>query len=240
VSSAATWQEVECGGYAADLAVWEELARAAAAPVLELGSGGGRVALHLARRGHDVWAVDLDAELVATLAETARSEGLALRAARGDARRLSLRREFDLILAPMQLFQLFGGEQERTEALRSCARHLRPGGRLAAAIVEGAPGAIAARPSPLPDVRESDGWVFSSLPLGATVADGRLEIRHRRQAVSPEGVLSEEEHVERLELLDAETLELEASGAGLLVAGRRAVAPGEGHVGSTVVILERS
>ena len=48
------WHEVECGGYAADLALWERAGRRADGPVLELGSGTGRVALHLARRGSEV------------------------------------------------------------------------------------------------------------------------------------------------------------------------------------------
>ena len=46
----AIWLEVECGAYAADLALWSELAREAAGPVLELGCGTGRVAVHLGGR----------------------------------------------------------------------------------------------------------------------------------------------------------------------------------------------
>ena len=39
-SQEAIWHDVECGGYAADLAVWAELASAAAGgPVLDLGAG---------------------------------------------------------------------------------------------------------------------------------------------------------------------------------------------------------
>ena len=52
MSSAAVWHEVECGGYAADLPVWERLADAAGGAVLELGCGTGRVALRLASRGN--------------------------------------------------------------------------------------------------------------------------------------------------------------------------------------------
>ena len=58
------WHDVECGGYAADLPLWRELARAEAGPVLDVGAGAGRVALELARHGHDVTALDRDAVLL--------------------------------------------------------------------------------------------------------------------------------------------------------------------------------
>ena len=37
----------------------------------------------------------------------------------------------------------------------------------------------------LPDVRELDGWVYSSLPLEVAVAGGGIEVRRLRQLVSP-------------------------------------------------------
>ena len=48
MTASAIWQEVEFGGYGADLPLWVELADAAAGPVAELGAGAGRVSLHLA------------------------------------------------------------------------------------------------------------------------------------------------------------------------------------------------
>ncbi|MGH2956022.1 MAG: hypothetical protein ACRDL6_03400, partial [Solirubrobacterales bacterium] len=56
----AIWQDVEFGGYAADLPLWLELGRAADGPVLELGAGAGRVALHLAERKLAVIALERD------------------------------------------------------------------------------------------------------------------------------------------------------------------------------------
>ena len=65
ISEAAAWQQVEFGSYAADLPLWVELAGQAEGPVLELGAGSGRVALHLAGHGHEVIALERQASDVA-------------------------------------------------------------------------------------------------------------------------------------------------------------------------------
>jgi SAM-dependent methyltransferase len=239
VSSAAIWHEVECGGYAADLPVWERLAGAATGPVLELGCGTGRVALRLAAGGNEVWGVDADASLLEALQAGRAAQGLGVRAICADVRALDLDRQFDLILAPMQLLQLLGSKAARHAALERAAGHLAPGGRLAAAIVEPPSASLDGPAVALPDVRELDGWVYSSLAAAHVTAGGDLEIRRYRQAVSPGGSLSEEEHTDRLDALDADTLEAEAATLGLRRAGRLEVPPGDGYLGSTVVILER-
>ena len=95
---AVVWHDLECGSYRADLPLWRELAEAAGGPVLDVGAGTGRVALDLARRGHDVTALDLDPGLLAQLA--VRGEGLPVRTAQADARDFDLGRRFALILVP--------------------------------------------------------------------------------------------------------------------------------------------
>jgi SAM-dependent methyltransferase len=240
VSRAAIWQEVEHGGYVADLTVWEGLAGAAAGSVLELGCGTGRVALHLAGRiDSEVWGVDADATLLAALRAGAVSQGLSVRTICADVCALELDCEFELVLAPMQLFQMLGSPAARRAALERAAAHLAPGGRLAAAIVPPKSARLDGPGAAIPDVRELDGWVYSSLPVARLTAGGDLEIRRHRQAVSPDGALSEEEHTDRLDGLDAGALEAEAAAAGLSPAGRLEVPPADGYLGSTVVILER-
>ncbi|HXV04962.1 MAG TPA: class I SAM-dependent methyltransferase [Solirubrobacterales bacterium] len=229
------WHDVECGGYEADLKLWEELADQFLGPVLDLGCGTGRVGLHLARRGHLVTGIDRDGAFVAAFNEGAGE--LPASAEPGDVRKLDLKEEFGLVLAPMQLVQLLD-EDERMECLRCVTEHLRPGGLAAFAIVEEMPGALDSSP-PLPDVREIEGWVYSSLPLEAAVDDGEIVVRRLRQIVSPDGELSDEVDEVRLRMLSADRLEREVEGAGLRPAGRHAIPETDAHVGSTVVLLER-
>jgi SAM-dependent methyltransferase len=231
------WHEVECGAYEADLGLWEELADEAGIPILELGCGTGRVGLHLARRGHSATGIDSDAALVVAFNE--RADELPASAEVADAREFELGRQFGLVLAPMQLVQLLASGDERIACLSCIASHLQPGGLAAVAIVEEMPH-WASSPSPLlPDVREADGWVYSSLPLETVVADEGIVVRRLRQTVSPGGELSDEVDEVRLRVLDAAMLEREAEAAGLRPAGRREIPPTDAHVGSTVVLLER-
>jgi SAM-dependent methyltransferase len=232
------WHDAECGAFDADLALWAELAQSSGGPVLELGCGSGRVALHLARHGHRVAAIDLDLALVDALRERAAAEGLEVAARPADAADFKLEQSFALILAPMQLIQLLDGAGARTSCLRACVSHLAPGGRLALAIVEGVPTGVP--PSALlPDVREHDGWVYSSLPLGARSEGAALLVERLRQVVDPDGHLTESRDTVRLQTLSADQLEEEARSAGLQPTARRSIEPTSGHVGSTVVVLER-
>jgi SAM-dependent methyltransferase len=226
--SVVVWHEAECGGYEADLSLWEDLAAERDGPILELGCGAGRVLSHLRRRGHETFGLDSDAALIESLPN----------AELGDARDFELGRQFALILAPMQLVQLLTGAVDRESCFRCVAAHLAPGALAAFAIVEGMPEPVDPSP-PLPDTREVDGWVYSSLPIEAHVRDGEIRVRRLRQTVSPEGELAEELHELSLRELDATTLEEEAWRSGLAPAGRRVVPPTADHVGSTVVLMEK-
>jgi SAM-dependent methyltransferase len=232
--SATIWHDAECGGYTADLALWEQLAEEASGPVLDLGCGTGRVALHLGRRGYGVIGLDLDPELIAACGE--RGAELPVTAVVADAREFELESGAALALAPMQLMQLLSGPAERVQCLRCIATHLPAGGRVAMAIVERMPEAEGA--PPLPDVREVDGWVYSSLPLDATVDAGEIVIRRLRQTISPAGELSEERNEIRLQALSAQQLESEGAEAGLAPLRCQSIPPTDLHVGSSVVLLE--
>jgi SAM-dependent methyltransferase len=230
---------VECASYEADLPLWRELAAEADGPILDLGCGTGRVALDLAGRGHDVTGLDSEPALTAALATRARERGLRVRSETADARSIQLDRTFDLAIAPMQVVQLLGGIDGRRAMLDSARRHLEPGGLLAIALAdpfEGVPSDEEMAP-PLPDVREQDGWVYSSTPVNVRDEGDATAIDRLRQAVSPSGELDEFVATIVLDSVTPEQLEAEA-GEGWIVRERRHVPPTTDYVGSVVVILE--
>jgi SAM-dependent methyltransferase len=243
LADAVAWHDVECGGYAADLPLWRELAAEGGGPLLDLGCGTGRVALDLAVHGHAVTAVDSDRELVDALAARARAADLPVEASVLDVRSLWLPRgDFAVAFAPMQVAQLLGGAQGRAAMLERVRAHLRPGGLLAVALAEPFEGlpAEGAEP-PLPDMREHEGWVLSSAPVAVRPEAGDLiAIDRLRQAVAPDGELAESLATVVLESLPAAELEAQAEARGYLVRPRRRVPETPAYVASTVVMLEAS
>jgi SAM-dependent methyltransferase len=246
------WHDVECGSYTADLPLWRELAEEgvrsprslageAGGPVLDLGAGTGRVALDLAAHGHDVLAIDTEPELLDELARRARARGLRVEVLAADVRELALRREYPLVIAPMQLVQLLGGPAGRAAMLAGVRRGLRPGGRFAAALAD-PHDAIAPEGAlpPLPDVLERDGWVLSSQPVDVRAEGCRVAVERQRQLVSPSGDLREELSTVLLDVVSVEGFEREARAAGLRLADRRTVPETPDHIGSTVVLVERA
>jgi len=232
------WHDAECGSYRADLPLWRELAGGVSGPLLDLGCGSGRVALDLAARGHEVTGVDSERALVGAL--RARAAGLAVRTEIADARSLALGRRFGLVMAPMQVAQLMGGAGGRARLLDAAHRHLEPGGRLAVALAdpfEELPPEEALLP--LSDVREEGGWVLSSQPIAVRSEEHGVAVDRVRQAVSPDGELTEELVTILLDHLTPPELEAEAADRGFEALPPRRVEATADHVGSAVVVLRR-
>lgn len=235
-ATAVTWHDVEHASYDADLPLWRELAAAAGGPILDLGAGTGRVAVDLAAQGHEVVALDCDAELLTELAERSAS----VTSVHADARSFALGTRFALILAPMQLVQILGGREGRLAMLERVRAHLIPGGLFAAALSDPNDAMPAADASPpLPDILERDGWVFSSQPISVRERDGRVVIERRREAVSPAGELEAEDAWIQLDLLALDDFESELQEAGLAAVERREIPETLDHIGSTVVLCRR-
>jgi SAM-dependent methyltransferase len=233
------WHDVECAAYRVDLDLWRGLAASAQGPILDLGCGTGRVALDLASRGHDVTGLDNEPDLVETLRVRARERNLRIGAVAGDARSFELGRAFALAISPMQVVQLLGGPNGRARMLAAVRHHLEPGGMFAAALANPFDGWSETESlPPLPDVREEEGWVYTSTPVDVRRTPGAFVIDRRRQAVSPSGRLTEEMSTIELDSVSAAELESEAAEHGFEPRPRSAVPPTPDYVGSDVVILE--
>ena len=252
--STVMWHDVECGSYAEDLALWRSLVAAHGDPVLDVGAGTGRVTLDLARAGYRVTALDRDPDLIAELQQRAPAAGHLGRNSElfgvssqppvttvvADARDFDLGDErFPLVIVPMQTIQLLGGVEGRLAFLRCAHRHLRPGGALAVAIAEVLDlyEVVEGMAMPLPDVREEDGFVYSSQPTAVRVDSEGFVLARRRETVSPAGEHTVDDNLIRLDRLTARGLEREGAAAGFTPAGRRHVPATEDYSGSEVVIL---
>jgi SAM-dependent methyltransferase len=239
---AAIWQDVEFGAYAADLPLWLELARAADGPALELGTGVGRVALHLAERKLEVIALERDPDLVGELRRRAEPRGVSLQIVESDlASPAELRLPADpaLAIGPLHVVQSLD-PATRLPLLAALHETLGPSGILAISLVDEttllAAGASAGQMAP--EIREIEGWVHSSEALWVQASDEGLRIRRLRQRVSPDGELERAVHDDVLHRLSPARLELEAEDAGYRPAGRRTVRSGPDEADSVVVLLE--
>ena len=242
MTDTATWQLVEFGSYTADLPLWEELAGAAHGPVLELGSGAGRVALHLAEAGAEVIAVERDPALAGQLEASAAKRDLSITVIGADLSApadLRIPREPALAIGPLHLIQELDGTG-RPALLRRLAELMAPGAVIALTVVDESTLLTAGPESPqiLPDMRELGDWVYSSEPLWVQVGDDVLTVRRLRERVSPKGEMDRSVQDDVLHRVSPDRLELEGEEAGLRRAGRRQISSGPNEADSTVVLLE--
>lgn len=231
------WHDLECGGYDEDLDLWRELASESSEAILDVGAGTGRISLMLAREGHEVVALEQEAELLRALQE--RAAGLPLRGVLADAREVNLTGRFGLCIIAMQTLQLLGGRSGRLRFLERAARHLVAGGRLAAAIVselqpfDHRNGSVL----PLPDVAEREGRLLWSQPTAIRIEHGGFILERRRELVEVDGTRTVSEQRIHLDRLSAGVLEQEAAQAGLSPVERRLLPATPDYAPSEVVIL---
>ena len=238
----AIWQQVEFGSYTADLPLWRELAETANGPVLELGAGAGRVSMELAQAGAEMIAVERDGEVAVQLESTAAEHGLAISvlvADLGAPAELRLPSSPALAIGPLHLIQELDGAA-RPALLGRLAELMAPGGTVALTLVDESTllSAGTAAAQILPDMRELDGWVYSSEPLWVQVGDATLTVRRLRERVSPDGQMERTVWDDILHRVSPDRLELEAEEAGLRRAGRRQLSSGPNEADSAVVLLE--
>ncbi len=235
------WHDLECGCYSADLALWRELCAQQDGAVLDIGAGSGRVTLDLARAGHRLTALDLDAALLQALRE--RAGELPIETVCADARSFELaHRDFALCIAPMQTLQLLGGGAGRAQFLRRAGAHLAPGGLLACAIVTDVDpfDCDAGDAGPSPETACVDDVVYISRATRVHIGREAMRIE-RERSVHAEGIRSARPQLQcdvvELDRLGVAQLQREGRDAGLAPAGTRAIPATEEHTGSVAVMF---
>ncbi|MEM1057401.1 MAG: class I SAM-dependent methyltransferase [Bacteroidota bacterium] len=188
----------------------------AGSEILDVGTGRGRHARVLARRGYRVTGLDLSPRAVETARRRAEAAGLADRTAfvTGDMREVQFRETFDGVVNLFSSFGYFEDEADHGRAVRAMAAALRPGGWLVQDLLN--PAHLEQHLVP-EDEREVGG----------------VHVRQRRRLVKREGRLRVEKEIvltsregepytttESVRLFTPDELEALYDEAGLEVCGR--------------------
>lgn len=125
-----------------DVPFWRRLAAPVRGPVLELGSGTGRITFPLAGEGAHMIGIDRSAEMLARAAARKRRTRRALDICfvRGDICHLPFPdRSFPLVIAPYGILQSLLRERDLADTLAAVARVLQPGGTFGLELVADLP-----------------------------------------------------------------------------------------------------
>lgn len=117
-----------------DVAFFVDAAQASGSPVLEIGSGTGRVLLPVARAGVDIVGLDSSPSMLAVCRGLLEQEPAAVRVrielVEGDMRSFDLGRTFTLVTIPFRAFQHLATVEDQLACLAGIRRHVDVGGRL--------------------------------------------------------------------------------------------------------------
>jgi SAM-dependent methyltransferase len=109
-----------------DLPFWLSVAKREAGPVIEWGSGTGRISAPLAAAGYDVTAVEISGHMVERGEERSGSVGWII----GDMRSVKLERSYGLAICAFNSFLCLKSVDDALAFLRNAHEHLVPGGLL--------------------------------------------------------------------------------------------------------------
>src|SRR5512146_2462488 len=106
-----------------------EIGRNRAARILDIGCGTGRHAIELARRGYSVVGVDLSESMLGKARANAEKSRVGVEFVRADARSLTYRGEFDLVIMLCEGgFSLMETDEMNYRILQSAANALKENG----------------------------------------------------------------------------------------------------------------
>ena len=127
----ACFYDLSMAGFDADIDLYEAFARRTDAPVLELGSGTGRVAFALADRGIDVSGIERSAAMQEIASHRAAGSGLPKpKLQLGDMRCPTVEGSFGLIICAIDTFLHLQNTGEQLATLTAARERLAPNGRL--------------------------------------------------------------------------------------------------------------
>lgn len=210
--------------YRDDIAFWRAQAARLGSPVLDLGAAAGRVALWLARDGHEVWTLDRSPDMLAEVRRGIEEEpALAGRVhpVEADMRRFSLDRRFPLAIIAMNTLQALTEADDQLSCLVAVRTHLAPGGELIFDVALPDPVEIADTLG-----EERDAGEFVDPASGATLAHSAwydawdpvtqtLEFTHRIRETWPDGTSRDDLRSHRVHLFMPVELDHLLARAGL-------------------------
>jgi SAM-dependent methyltransferase len=214
------------GPHSADIVPYLTLARSTGGPVLDLGSGSGRLAVPFARHGFAVEALDRDRAALAALRAWAgrigpRTEGL-IGTTLADLVGVRLRRTYPLALLAGAMISAVP-PHARPALLREIAAHLGEGGTLALDYTEHAPPDLAGDPSrtyafQVPRFDGVQEWAVARQVFDLSTMSERITYYCERvgKTSTRRAVLTTEKWI-----VDQHLLAAELSAAGLRITDRR-------------------
>ena len=157
-----------------DVQWYVSLAREAAAPVVELAVGSGRVAIPIAREtGRRVIGIDRSPAMLAL--GRARARDMPVEFREGDIRAFELEEPVELVICPFRSLMHLPTWADKRQVFDRVAAALRPGGRFAFNLFAFS-ASIAARVDGQREVRAGDHWQV----IRNVSADNRIDITRGR------------------------------------------------------------
>ena len=115
-----------------DIQFYVDLASISGGPVLELGSGTGRIMIPIARAGIKITGIDLSDRMISILRKKlkAEPEGTVSKVEilKNDIRGFDLGKSYPLVIVPFSTFQYLLEVPDQLSCLESCVKHLDDGG----------------------------------------------------------------------------------------------------------------
>ena len=193
--------DIYVGDWLDDLPFYMKYAQLITRPILEVGSGSGRLTIPLARAGLEVTALDSSSSMLAKLESRLRSESKEVQdrvsIVCANAQMMELSKQYELIIVPFYTFNYFLTSEAQIAVLKRLLSHLSQTGRLLLDVFVPHKRIKDCPPEPVLRVDTLDsqtgqkirGWNAYRMDT-----QNQLEIRrHTFETISPDGRISKKE-----------------------------------------------